>query len=296
MQVLVMVRNLPSSFDLQYFIETAHTLNISRAAERLGISQPSLSLSIKRLEDALGTDLLIRGKGGVQLTRTGQKFVIQARHLLEEWDNIAKLALRGENQITGRFSIGCHESVALYALQGFLPDLLASNEDLEINLNHGLSRQITDDVINFKTDFGIVVNPVEHPDLVIRHLGKDDVTFYTSSTSKQKKIASGNAVLICDPDLLQTQSLMKTLKKKGLSFQRTLTSSSLEVIVMLTAADVGVGILPGRVASREKLNKLVALPGAPKFQDLICLIYRADSQKSAASKVIVSAIQKCLGS
>ena len=289
-----MVRSLPSSFDLQYFIETAHTLNISRAAERLGISQPSLSLSIKRLEDALGTALLIRGKGGVQLTRTGLKFVTHARHLLEEWDNISKLALRGENQITGRFSIGCHQSVALFALPGFLPDLMTSNEDLEINLNHGLSRQITDDVINFKTDFGIVVNPVEHPDLVIRHLAKDEVTLYTSSSTNQKKIAGGEAVLVCDPDLLQTQSLMKALKKKGLTFQRTLTSSSLEVIVMLTASDVGVGIIPGRVAAREKTNKLVPLPGAPKFQDQISLIYRADSQKSAASKVIISAIQKCL--
>jgi DNA-binding transcriptional LysR family regulator len=289
-----MVRSLPSSFDLQYFIETAHTLNISRAAERLGISQPSLSLSIKRLEDALGTDLLIRGKGGVQLTRTGQKFVTHARHLLEEWDNISKLALRGENQITGRFSIGCHQSVALYALPGFLPDLMVNNEDLEIVLNHGLSRQITDDVINFKTDFGIVVNPVEHPDLVIRHLAKDEVTLYTAAAANHKKIAAGEAVLVCDPDLLQTQSLMKAIKKKGLSFQRNLTSSSLEVIVMLTAADVGVGILPGRVASRDKANKLVPLPGAPKFQDQISLIYRADSQKSAASKIIISAMQKCL--
>ena len=289
-----MVRSLPSSFDLQYFIETAHTLNISRAAERLGISQPSLSLSIKRLENALGTDLLIRGKGGVQLTRTGQKFVAHARHLLEEWENISKLALRGENQITGRFSIGCHQSVGLFALPGFLPDLMTTNEDLEINLNHGLSREITDDVINFKTDFGIVVNPVEHPDLVIRHLAKDEVTLYTSSSANQKKIAAGESVLVCDPDLLQTQSLMKALKKKGLSFQRTMTSSSLEVIVMLTALDVGVGIIPGRVAAREKANKLVPLAGAPKFQDQISLIYRADSQKSVASKVIISAMQKCL--
>lgn len=289
-----MVRNLPASFDLQYFVEVAHTLNISRAAERLGISQPSLSLAIKRLEDALGTDLLIRGKGGVQLTRTGQKFVSHARHLLQEWENISKIALRGESQITGRFTIGCHQSVGLYALPGFLPELLEKHQDLEINLIHSLSRQITDDVINFKTDFGIVVNPVEHPDLVIRSLGKDEVSLYSTTALTEKKILAGESILICDPDLLQSQSLLKSLKKKGLTFQRTVTSSSLEVIVMLTASGMGVGIIPGRVAARDHSAKLVALKGSPKFLDNICLVYRADSQKSAASKVIIAAIHKCI--
>lgn len=285
-----MVSPLPSPYDLQYFIEVAHALNISRAAERLGISQPSLSLAIKRLEDSLGAELLIRGKSGVQLTKTGQKFVAQARLILTEWENISKNALRGETQITGRFSIGCHQSVALYSLRGFLPALLATHKDLEISLSHGLSRQITDDVINFKTDFGIVVNPAQHPDLVLRTLAKDEVTLYTAAGRRNPD----DGILICDPDLLQSQSLIKSLKKKGMTFSRTLTSSSLEVIAMLTAEGVGTGILPGRVAARDKNQKLTPVTGAPKYQDTICLAYRADCQKSAASKAIIASIQQCL--
>jgi DNA-binding transcriptional LysR family regulator len=284
-----MVSAFPSPYDLQYFIEVAHALNISRAAERLGISQPSLSLAIKRLEDALGAELLIRGKSGVQLTRTGQKFVTQARHLLTEWENIARDTVRGETQIVGRFTIGCHQSVGLYTLPGFLPELLVTHKDLEISLSHGLSRQITDDVINFKTDFGIVVNPAQHPDLVLRTLAKDEVTLYTAAGKKNT-----DDVLICDPDLLQSQSLIKSLKKKGMNFRRTLTSSSLEVIAQMTADGIGTGILPGRVATREKSLKLNPVSGAPKYADTVCLVYRADSQKSAASKAIIAAIQKCL--
>lgn len=286
---------IPSPAELHYFVEVAGTLNISRAAERLGISQPSLSLAVKRLEDTLGAELLVRSKSGVNLTRAGQKFVAQARLLLHEWERLRSEALREEAEPAGRFIIGCHPSVALYTLPHVLPDLLERYPQLEIKLVHGLSRQVTDDVIGFKIDFGIVVNPVEHPDLVIKTLAKDEVTVWTAGGSEALAAAeAGRGVLICDPELLQTQSILKQLAKKGLAFPRVLTSSNLEVVTSLTAAGVGAGILPGRVAQRDAHLKLVPVKGGPKFQDRICLAYRADAQKSAASKTLLAAFATCL--
>src|SRR5258708_6633375 len=133
---------MPSNFDLQYFLEVAQTLNISRAAERLGISQPSLSLSIKRLESALGTALLVRSKSGVQLTQSGHKLTITARQLLGEWDKLLSETSRNDDTISGRYTIGCHSSVALYTLPHFLAKLLKDHPNLEIKLNHDLSRKI----------------------------------------------------------------------------------------------------------------------------------------------------------
>ncbi len=286
---------IPSPAELNYFVEIANTLNISRAAERLGISQPSLSLAVKRLEDAVGVQLLIRSKSGVNLTRAGQKFVIQARQLLDEWDRLSSSAIRGENQLTGRYVIGCHPSVAQYSLPHFLPDLMRDYPEVEIKLTHGLSRQVTDDVIGFKVDFGLVVNPVEHPDLVIKVLAKDEVGLWSGTGGKAVKDAeAGNGVLICDPDLLQSQSIIKQMAKKGLGFRRTIYSSSLEVVTTLTVCDAGIGILPGRVATRDKHLGLAPLAQAPKFQDKICLIYRADAQRSAASKILINLIGACL--
>ena len=286
---------IPSPAELHYFVEVASTLNISRAAERLGISQPSLSLAVKRLEEALGAELLIRSKSGVNLTRAGLKFVAQARLLLHEWERLGSEALREESLLSGRYVIGCHPSVALYTLPQVIPDLLARYEALELKLVHGLSRQVTDDVIGFKTDIGLVVNPVEHPDLVIKTLAHDEVTLWTApDQGAAQRAAAGKGVLICDPDLLQTQSILKQLAKKGLTFVRTLTTSSLEVVATLTAAGAGIGVLPGRVATRDPHQGLVALPEAPQFTDRICLIYRADAQKSAASKTLLSIIATCL--
>jgi DNA-binding transcriptional LysR family regulator len=286
---------LPSPAELSYFIEIASTLNISRAAERLGISQPSLSLAVKRLEDALGIELLIRSKSGVHLTRAGQKFVSQARVLLHEWERLGEAAVREESTLTGRYVIGCHPSVGLYTLPNIVPLLMAQHAELELKLMHGLSRQVTDEVIGFKVDFGIVVNPVEHPDLVIKTLGKDEVTLWVGADGAAAKAAqAGQGVLICDPELLQTQSIQKQMQKRGMMFTRTITTSSLELATSLVASGAGAGILPGRVATRMPAQKLAPVEGAPRFQDKICLVYRADAQKTAASKALIAAIAKCL--
>jgi len=288
--------SLPSPAELQYFIEVAGTLNVSRAAERLGISQPTLSLAIQRLESNFGAPLLIRTKSGVKLTHSGQKLVTQARALLLDWERIRNDAVRDEAEIRGRYTIGCHPSVAMYSLPHFLKDLLASNPGLEIKLAHDLSRKITEDVISFKVDFGIVVNPWDHPDLVIKPLCRDEVSLWVSKNpSPLQTPSSGEAVLICDGDLLQTQSILKQLSKRGLEFKRTINSSSLEVITALVAADAGVGVLPSRVALRVPALGLKPFSAAaPKFSDRICLVFRADAQKSKASRLLAHSIEDAM--
>jgi len=277
---------LPSPSELSYFLEVASTLNISRAAERLGISQPTLSVAIQRLEKSFGVPLLLRTKSGVKLTHAGQKLKVQAQSLVLEWERIRSDATREESELRGRYTIGCHPSVARYALPLVLPKLLQQNPNLEISLVHDLSRKITEDVISFKVDFGIVVNPVQHPDLIIKILGKDEVGLWTAAKpSPLQDLSSGSGVLIFEPDLIQSQNIVKQLGKKGMRFTRTVTSSNLEVITELVGAGVGIGILPGKVAKCH-----VGMPikpyakSSPKFHDVHCLIYRADVQKSKATR------------
>lgn len=278
---------LPSPAELQYFLEVSGTLNISRAAERLGVTQPTLSLGIQRLEANLGLPLLIRNKSGVKLTRIGQKFAIQARQLLSEWEKLKDGAIKDHTEIRGRYTLGCHTSVALYSLPSFLPALLKDNPGLEIKLVHDLSRRVTESVISYQIDFAIAVNPVAHPDLVIQELCKDEVTLWVNP---KRETAD---TLICDPDLAQTQTLLKAMGKSGLSFGRTLHSSSLELIASLVAVGGGVGVLPTRVALRENQSKLQRLgEKSPVFRDRICLVYRADAQKSKAGRTIAEAVRR----
>ena len=275
---------LPSPSELKYFLEISSTLNISRAAERLGVTQPTLSLVIQRMEATFGTPLLLRNKSGVTLTKAGQRFVGQARNLLNEWEKVREETLRDQAEIRGRYTLGCHPSVALYSLPKFLGELLTENEGLEIKLIHDLSRKITEGVISYEIDFGIVVNPVSHPDLVLRDLYLDQMTFWVHPSRAHL------TTLICDPNLLQTDHLLKEVQKSGFKFSRILPSTSLELIAALVAAGAGVGILPARVAQKEPSSRIERLSAKlPVYKDRICLIYRQETLQSKASKAIVAA-------
>src|SRR5690348_5585648 len=101
--------NVPISHsDLLYFVEVAQVGNISRAAERLGITQPSLSAAMQRLEQRLESDLLIRSKAGVQLTREGKLLFTRVKGFLSEWDSIEASVKQQREEPSGRFTLGCH--------------------------------------------------------------------------------------------------------------------------------------------------------------------------------------------
>src|SRR5262245_60235637 len=158
---------LASSAELTYFLEVANTLNVSRAAEKLGISQPSLSLAIKRLEESLGTTLFIRHKQGVSLTQSGKQLLVHARQLLQYWEKTRSEVLASEQKIQGYYTLGCPSTIAIYLVSKFLGGLLERYPKLEIHLQNDISRTITQQVINLSLDMGIVVNPQRHPDLII---------------------------------------------------------------------------------------------------------------------------------
>ena len=283
---------IASPNDLVYFIEVSNTLNLSRTAKRIGISQPSLSLAMKRLEQTIGTELFIRSKNGVVLTKAGKRLLSHAKQLLQLWDSVKSESLAAHYEIQGNFILGVHPSVALCTLSGFLPKLLMDYPKLEIQLKHDLSRNISEEIINLSIDIGLVVNPVKHPDLIIHKLYDDKVTFwYTTKKNVNQQIASGEAVLIFDPDLIQTQWLLKHIHRQGIKYKRVVTSNNLEVITNLTTNGGGIGILPTRVAFSAYPNKLKPVPKMPYYHDEICLVYRHENRNIKAMQAIISSIK-----
>jgi DNA-binding transcriptional LysR family regulator len=279
---------IPSPTDLKYFVEIAQTQNVSRAAERLGISQPSLSLAIQRMEQSVGAPLLLRSKRGVSLTQAGKQLLAQAKKLLQAWEEVRGAALSSMEDVQGSYTLGCHSSVAMHSLHGIIPALLAAHPHLNLTLKHDLSRKIAEDVISMKVDMGIVVNPVQHPDLVIVPLCKDEFTLWRA----QKMVVED--VLISDTDLMQVQTLMKKLGREGIKINRVLTSGNLEVIADLTAHGAGYGLLPAQVAARAR-HKLTRVPKAPVFYDEHCLIFRVENRGVKSIQVIHKAIKSFFG-
>jgi DNA-binding transcriptional LysR family regulator len=282
---------LPSAAELEYFLEISNSLNLSRASERLGISQPSLSLAMQRLEHSVGAALLIRHKHGVTLTQAGKQLLLHARQLLQDWENTKSKALASEQEIQGHFTLGCNAIIATYFVSSFLPDLLEKHPKLELHLKHNLSQKITEQVISLSIDIGIVINPVKHPDLIIRKLGNDESGFWVGPNKREiNDIRSKNAVLICTPDSIQTESLLRQCKKMGIIFNRIVTTENLEVVANLTASGCGIGILPARAAKAMFPKLLKPIAKMPVYSDELCLIYRHENRHIKAIQAITTAI------
>jgi len=267
--------------DLKYFLEVAKTGNITRAAERLGVTQPSLTQAIKRLEGKSGMTLLERSRTGTTLTRQGEGLVKVGEHLLTDWERETRKIAQGQNLPMGRYNLGVHTSVAQYTLRHFFPQLLQKFSGLEFNLKHDLSRRITEQIISRECDLGLVINPIPHPDLVMHKLLSDDVTLFKNPAYK-------GDVLLMDPSLKQSQTLLKNVRKV-FDFQREIYSSSLEVIRHLCENKSGVAILPTRVA--EISDKIKAVANAPVFKDDLYLIYRVERKSEPSFKEIVNQIK-----
>lgn len=270
--------------DLKYFLEVAKTGNITRASERLGVTQPSISLALKRLEQKTGIILLERSSRGTHLTRQAEGLFRIGERMLLEWDRDTRMIAQGQETPIGRYSIGAHSAVAQYTLQGFLPLLLENYADLEFDFHHDLSRRITEKVVSRECDIGLVINPVPHPDLIMVKLLTDEVTLFKAPGYK-------GDVLILDPDLKQSQALLKSIRKI-FPFKRLIHSPSLEVIRHMCESKAGVAILPTRVAAQSAGIKVI--PNAPVFKDELFLIYRMERKTEQSFKVIVNAIKESI--
>ena len=134
---------------------------------------------------------------------------------------------------------------------------------------------------------GLVINPVRHADLVLQPIARDRVTLWRA----RKPLPD---TLLCDPELLQTQAVLRKLKSQGSGYSRVIETSSLEVIARLTAEGMGVGVLPGRVARAYGGSHVTAIPGAPTYEDELFVVTHADNRGVRAIQAIAQGLKRTL--
>ncbi len=279
-----------------YFVEVATQGSFSAAATTLRVSQPSVSVAVKKLEERLDTQLFHRHARGVKLTPAGERLLNRAREaaraLSAAQDEIDSL----QTEPRGSFVLGCHESLGTYVLPGFMGRFLERFPDIEISLHNANSKDIEEAIVERTVDLGLVVNPVRHPDCVVRDLFDDRVIFVVAEalTKQRKKPLSllTQRPLFFVPALRQTQVLLAELETRDIPVGRTVACSSMELVKSLVLDGAGVGVLPYRVAAHGvaegRLRPLSRkLPG---FDDKITLVWRADSPMTAGLRTVLDAL------
>jgi molybdate transport repressor ModE-like protein len=310
--------------DLRYFAAIAQSGSMTAAAKALHVSQPTLTVAMQNLEEQLKTQLLVRERSGVRLTATGDELLKHANdvfHLLERAEQRIK-GLESEDQ--GTFVIGCYESLGAYYLPDFMARFLRDHPNIELLLSNETSANVRESVIERRTQFGLVVNPHPHPDLVIVELFHDAMDVLVAAdapppssplsalVNAHKREPSAERVswvdsadpafslarhrllagpLIFAGRVTQCQELCNLLAAAGLLSQRKLVCGDLELVKSLALAGIGPALLPRRVADYGHEGKLVRLhANLPFIPDTICLLYRADMHRTRAAMRVKDAL------
>ena len=268
--------------DISNFLATYPCKTINQAANKLEISQPALSESLKRLEQDLGQILFYRSRSGIELTPSGQVFLKKAQTLMEAYNGLDISDASVKNFGSRVITIGCHTTVAQYSMPSALSFLKANAPDYKIELVNDLSRKIQEGVQKGQIDIALVSNPVEVPDIVIIKVGHDIVKLWSADKSKKYD------TIICDLELFQAHSILKHWKEKP---NKVITVQNFGLISRIVNAGIGYGIIPER-AVRLSGMKLLAHDNLPVHNDSICIIHRPEFGKNTPERLVIEALKQ----
>ncbi len=287
--------------ELKYVVAVATERHFGRAADRCFVSQPSLSASVKKLEEELRVQIFERGKNDVLVTEIGEEIVAQARRALEQAERVKAVATQGKNPLKGVLRLGLIHTVAPY----FLPELVAELRvaapamplDIEENMTANLDQMLKVGLI----DAAIVALPYEARGIEVTPLYDEEFRVIVPAKHPWARRKSIGADELPDENLLLLNighCFRDQVLEACHEFTRVPTvgkqGNSLETIRNMVASGMGISVMPATALTPKYSNPLVkAIDFAPsKPSRRIVLAYRQGFPRTAVVHVIAHTIPK----
>lgn len=264
--------------DASYFLAVSEHMNISKAAESLGIQQSGLSRAIQRLEYDLGQKLFQRKNSGLSLTQSGQQFQQAIKDTKRSWEASVNQIFQDAETPSGLIKIGFHASFGQNLFPTIAENLTTLFPQIELEVHTSSSFQVTRSILQGDLDFGLVISDIKNPELVLKKIGEDFLAGYQTSL---KELATH---LLMNPE---TQISANVLKKYGLL--RKIAMKDYEVMAKTALAGPFIALLPHSVARNYPQLKQV---GSQYKKADISLICHKDKLKSKIYKKIFETIIK----
>ena len=237
--------------DLRYLLALAEHRHFGRAAEASFVSQPTLSMQIRKLEDELGVALLERSPRNVMLTDAGRAVAERARVILREVDEIKELMRRTRDPEAGSIRLGLFPTLAPYLLPHVVPALRARFPRLELLLVEEKTEPLLQQLREGRLDAGVLALPVHDPQLQSTLLFEEPFVLAVPSDhplAQQDQLdvaqlADQNLLLLEEGHCLRDQAL-SVCRLAGADEKDGFRATSLETLRQMVAAHVGVTLLP----------------------------------------------------
>jgi len=243
--------------ELKYIVAVAREKHFGKAAEACFVSQPTLSVAIKKLEEELQLKLFERSANEVAVTPLGQEIIQQAQSVLEQAALIKEIAKRGKDPLAGALRLGVIYTIGPYLLPGLVRQMIAQAPQMPLMLQENFTTKLLEMLRTGETDCAILAEPFPDAGLAIAPLYDEPfmaavpmahpLAQQTSVTAEQLKnetmllLGTGHCfrdhVLEVCPEFARFSSHAEGIRK---SFE----GSSLETIRHMVAAGMGVTLVP----------------------------------------------------
>ncbi len=254
--------------ELRYIVAVARERHFGKAAKACHVSQPTLSVAIKKLEEELGVSIFERGSKEISLSPVGERVVQQAQTALEAADNVRQVALQGRNQLAGPLRIGAIHTIGPYLYPELIPQLRKAAPEMPLVVEENFTSVLTEklkqgelDVIVIAlpfTEHGIVTQPLYDEPFVVLLPASHPLTARKTISSSQ--LEDENVLLLgkghCFRDHV-LEACPACVPKPGLigDLPHTIEGSSLETIRHMVVSGLGITVLPCTAAGAHSYSQ-----------------------------------------
>lgn len=296
--------------ELRYIVTLAQEQHFGRAAERCYVSQPTLSIAVKKLEEELGVALFERSKTRVHSTPLGEKIITQSQLVLEQAAAIKDIANAGKDQLKSPLHVGAIFTIGPYLFPQFIPRLQEMAVEMPLFVEEGYTATLRQRLRKGELDVIIVALPFNEADVVTQALYEEPFVVLLpqghplaeKSGIQPDDLNDFNVLLMGEGHCFRDQVLaacpqLKPSLEKNVGRVRTAAEgSSLETMRHMVASGVGITILPQSAASTHTYapNQLVTRPFDNELATrTVALAWRASFPRHQAIDVLRESIMLC---
>ncbi|MDQ5810661.1 MAG: LysR family transcriptional regulator [Actinomycetota bacterium] len=274
---------------LECFLAVARLGNVSRAAEEMFLTQPTLTARLKALEEEVGDQLFVRTSRGMRLTEAGKEFVPYAERCVGSFEEGRRHLTELREASGGRLVLGASPGVGTYALPGLLERFAAAYPRVSVSVRTGHSEDILEMTLREEVQLGLT-RAMRHPEIESLHLYEDELVLVVDPGHRFTKRSSADLAEIGEEQLIffdhdssyfeQTHALFRNA---GIRELRTMEVDNIEAAKRMVEHRLGVAFLPRTAVVRSVAAgnlSLISVEENPAMSRSIVALKRRDVPSS----------------
>ena len=293
--------------ELRYIVAVSQKNHFGKAAQACFVSQPTLSIAIKKLEEELGVRLFERSsKNEIRITEIGQRIIDQAYIVLQQAQMLNEIAQQGKDPLSGQFKLGVIYTIGPYLLPGLIPMLTKSVPDLKLIIEENFTANLFQSLKQGTLDAIVISYPFEEPGIETaplyeepfivalpnNHAWKDRDAIPPEDLASQDLMLLGSGHCFRDQVIKACPNCMSGNSE----LTRTLEGGSLETIWHMVAAGTGITVLPRTSIMHNHINEnMIDIKPfkSPSPSRTVAIAWRKHYPRQEAIDSIRDTIQAC---